>query len=145
MTSNLVKKVIQRTALFTGLVVGVAGFGGCATICEKDPLIRGILGGVPRVLQPGAYRNSIEREERNNQVNVYENPKIPENVYLRDGVYHVAPGYQWVNPSDSADLKVMSEQINIINGKYRVAPGYQWVNPNDNTDLRVRKIKENGK
>ena len=144
MTSKLVKKI----ALLTMLTMGVGCAGGCATICEKDPLIRGILGGVPRVLQPGAYRDSIEREEReerNNQVHVYENPKIPENVYLRDGVYHVAPGYQWINPSDSADLRVISEQINIINGKYCVAPGYQWVNPNDNTDLRVRKIKENGK
>ena len=91
MTSNLVKKVIQGTALFTGLVVGAVGFSGCSTIYEKDPFVRQLVGGLPRVLQPGAYRDSIEKEEREkereyqqsilearerNAVNSYENKSV---------------------------------------------------------------------
>ncbi|MBU4070179.1 MAG: hypothetical protein KJ646_04315 [Nanoarchaeota archaeon] len=63
MASNLVKKIAQGTALFTGLVIGAAGFGGCSSddfYREMSP-INNLL---PRIVQPGGHRDYVERKER---------------------------------------------------------------------------------
>ena len=74
MTSNLVKKVIQRTALFTSLVVGTAGFSGCkgaATALYKDNPIGEIHFALKEAGAPKIYINNQENQQRN----VYGNIK----------------------------------------------------------------------
>ncbi len=113
MKKTLINKVIFPVVLGAGLLVG----SGCSSICEKDPFVRQLVGGLPRVLQPGAYRDSIEKEEREKEREYQREMQgrregrnnqniIPENLYIRGGRYLVAPGYEWVNPSDDADLRV---------------------------------------
>jgi len=138
MKKTLINKFILPAVLVGSLAVG----SGCKTgagytmMQHPDPRVRGI---GSMIYHEGAHEENM-REAREGR-DVYNNQKIPENVYIRDGVYNVAPGYQWVNPNDNTDLRVISEHIKIINEECEAAPGYQWVNPNDGADLRVRKIK----
>ncbi|MCG2719436.1 MAG: hypothetical protein L6266_01685 [Nanoarchaeota archaeon] len=121
MASNLVKKVIQRTALFTSLIVGTAGFGsGCSSgefYHEASP----IFNLMPRVIQPGGHRDYVEKRERElkeerNQVNMYDERAQKE----------IVTTYKIVNANtEKVETKVIGENNyrkhlfeNFIKGKF---------------------------
>jgi len=69
MTNNLVKKIAQGTALFTGLVIGAAGFGGCkgaATALYKDNPIGEIHFALKEAGAPKIYTNNQGNQQSNN-------------------------------------------------------------------------------
>ena len=104
---------VKNTLLGLGLLAMVSG---CTTIYEKDPLVRQIVGGLPRILQPGAYRDSVEREERQKEMSYQRETynseerrilnqvsKMPRVVYqgdvdnngVEDWVYHDGEGNRY--------------------------------------------------
>ena len=139
------KKTLRNIVGSLGLLAIV---GGCTTIYEKDPLVRQIVGGLPRILQPGAYRDSVERgareEERDSQQETYNSEerrilnqvsKMPRVVYqgdvdnngVEDWVYHDGKGKRYYalrgfnNKEGVFDIK-KSEEFSI--------PGFIYTIPN---------------
>jgi len=57
----------------------------------------------------------------------------------KEGNLEPAPGYEWVNPSDSNNfhVKKIGGLLN-ENGNLEPSPGYEWVDPNDPKNLNVR-------
>jgi len=66
MTNNLVKKIAQGTALFTGLVVGAISFGGCkgaATAIYRDSPIGEVHFALKEAGAPKVYINNQEQQQ----------------------------------------------------------------------------------
>ncbi|MBU4116893.1 MAG: hypothetical protein KKG94_04030 [Nanoarchaeota archaeon] len=146
MANNLIKRVIQGTALFTGLAVGTMIYG-CTNLNRYDAagaLIQQNARTNPNLtlkqrmaseIIGGLFGTAGNRQHDRDLMN-----KNHENLINTTGKkYRPAPGYAWVNPSNQKDLRVMPEGVIFSNNEYAPAPGYAWVNPGDKNDLRVKK------
>lgn len=150
MANNLVKKVLQRVGFISALAIGTISYGctptGAVLMGSDDPAAR-LIGTFMHY--EGAHEEKMkEAREGRSQVNVYNNSnqgnqnRLSENVIHNDGKYNPAPGYDWINPNDPNDLRVIPRGVIFSNNAYNPAPGYAWVNPDNQKDLRV-KIKQN--
>jgi len=75
MKKTLINKFILPAVLIGSLAVG----SGCTAFYENDTLTKSIVGGLPRAIQPGAYRDVQERkmrEEEREKRNVQNNNSI---------------------------------------------------------------------
>ncbi len=122
-----------KEKLKQGLIVGVGlgglVFGGC-NILYKDPIIGGLIDTMPRVAQPGGYRDQKEREQRKLEI---------KQEYIRAGLL---PEY------DLHELKKKSNP-SFLNPVYRGIPvmfsfsQYIDTNGDGNIDFNEFEIKRN--
>jgi len=99
MKQTLMNKIIMPAVLVGSLALG----SGCPRVSGITP--------AGRNFGNSLLFNVIDREIGINQYERYgmqggSQAQLPENIYMREGKWHPAPGYVWMDPNNPNDYRI---------------------------------------